>query len=264
MAVLCILLYTIVVSRTQSTTKVIFGGTEGAFIRSGSVYYQNIDLADEPVEEPEDDIWPKIDITEPQYRMVNDQRNFLLLSSFTPELAKMSVGYENYFSIEHITELENMLSAIKEAGFTVSVPSAYVAYSYQAYRFNGLASGIAEGMGVYDYTVPEYQEAVEKAKKTVMFPGSSEHQLGLAVDIFDSRSVQYNTEYQNKEFYDWLNEHCAEYGFIQRFPSRKYLLTGWDEPWHYRYVGVEAATFIMEQEICYEEFYAHYVPEFRY
>ena len=45
---------------------------------------------------------------------------------------------------------------------------------------------------------------------------------------------------------------------------RKLLLTGWDEPWHYRYVGVEAATFIMEQGICYEEFYKHYVPDFQY
>ena len=42
------------------------------------------------------------------------------------------------------------------------------------------------------------------------------------------------------------------------------LLTGWDEPWHYRYVGKEVATFIMEQGICYEEFYAHYFPDFQY
>ena len=57
---------------------------------------------------------------------------------------------------------------------------------------------------------------------------------------------------------------AAQYGFIKRYPTRKLLLTGWDEPWHYRYVGVEAATFIMQNNLCYEEFYSHYVPDFEY
>ncbi len=65
----------------------------------------------------------------------------------------------------------------------------------------------------------------------------------------------------NHDFYDWLDEHCAEYGFIKRYPTRKVLLTGWDEPWHYRYVGKEAAQFIMKNGICFEEFYAHYNRE---
>ena len=71
-------------------------------------------------------------------------------------------------------------------------------------------------------------------------------------------------ENMNQEFFKYLDSICAKYGFIKRYPTRKLLLTGWDEPWHYRYVGVEAATFIMEQGLCYEEFYAHYVPDFEY
>ena len=47
------------------------------------------------------------------------------------------------------------------------------------------------------------------------------------------------------------------------YPSKKCLRTGWDEPWHYRYVGVEVAKFIKENDICYEEFYKHYSPDFK-
>ena len=96
-------------------------------------------------------------------------------------------------------------------------------------------------------------------------PGSSEHQLGLAIDIWDR---QYNRtplyENMDQEFFEWLDAHCADYGFIKRYPTRKLLLTGWDEPWHYRYVGIDAAKFIMEKGICYEEFYKHYMPDFKY
>ena len=115
-----------------------------------------------------------------------------------------------------------------------------------------------------DYTDPIYQEAVEEAKLITAFPGSSEHQLGLAVDLLDKNYSRMVYREMNQEFFAWLDEHCAEYGFIKRYPTRKLLLTGWDEPWHYRYVGKEAATFIMEQGICYEEFYAHYFPDFQY
>ena len=84
------------------------------------------------------------------------------------------------------------------------------------------------------------------------------------MDILDRNRQRLVYSDMNQELYAWLDAHCAEYGFIKRYPTRKLLLTGWDEPWHYRYVGVEAATFIMEQGICYEEFYKHYFPEFEY
>ena len=109
--------------------------------------------------------------------------------------------------------------------------------------------------GITDYLDPSYQKAAEKAKKIVMYPGSSEHQLGLAVDIWDrqrNQTVPY--ENMNQEFYAWLDEHCAEYGFIKRYPTRKLLLTGWDEPWHYRYVGREYAEEIHRMCLTLEEY----------
>ncbi|MCI6973825.1 MAG: D-alanyl-D-alanine carboxypeptidase family protein, partial [Clostridiales bacterium] len=83
-------------------------------------------------------------------------------------------------------------------------------------------------------------------------------QTGLAVDIFDQKYSVYDYSKMNAEFYKWLDANCAEYGFIKRYPSDKVELTGWDQPWHYRYVGKEAAKFIMENDLCFEEFCAHY------
>ena len=108
------------------------------------------------------------------------------------------------------------------------------------------------------------QKAAEEARKIVMEAGTSEHQLGLAVDLMDKNYSRLVYEDMDQEMFAWLDAHCAEYGFIKRYPTRKLLLTGWDEPWHYRYVGVEAAKYIMEHGICYEEFYKHYMPDFKY
>ena len=84
------------------------------------------------------------------------------------------------------------------------------------------------------------------------------------MDILDRQRSRLVYENMDQEFFKYLDSICAQYGFIKRYPTRKLLLTGWDEPYHYRYVGVEAATFIMEHGICYEEFYAHYDPEFTF
>ena len=131
--------------------------------------------------------------------------------------------------------------------------------------YNAKSSSIAwDKYQVTDYLDPQYQKAAAEAKKYVMYPGSSEHQLGLAVDIMDRQYKSLIYENMDQELFAWLDEHCAEYGFIKRYPTRKLLLTGWDEPWHYRYVGVEAAKYIMEHGICYEEFYKHYMPDFKY
>jgi D-alanyl-D-alanine carboxypeptidase len=84
----------------------------------------------------------------------------------------------------------------------------------------------------------------------VAIPGTSEHQLGLGVDI--------NADGVNSagyEVYDWLEAHCWEYGFILRYPEDKTDITGIsNEPWHFRYVGQEAAEYIMSNGLCLEEY----------
>lgn len=105
---------------------------------------------------------------------------------------------------------------------------------------------------IRDYEAEGYPkaEAQKLAGQWVALPGTSEHQLGLAVDI------NADTEKSpSDEVYGWLAENGYRYGFIRRYPSDKTELTGViDEPWHYRYVGKEAAGEIHQQGICLEEY----------
>ena len=262
MAALCLVLYNIVLSRIQSKTDVIFGGADGAYVRSDSISFANEEEQATP--EPTVDIWPDIDITMSQYQITN--MDHLLTESFQPDVSQIPGTYM-LFETAALPHLVDLMNGLEEAGFSVYVGGAYRTYSYQKMLFDGKASQIAMGFDppVTDYLDPKYQEAVEEAKKITAYPGASEHQLGLAIDLMDKRYyTPYVYENMNQKFYEYLDSICANYGFIKRYPTRKLLLTGWDEPWHYRYVGVEAATFIMEQGICYEEFYAHYNPDFQY
>ena len=100
-----------------------------------------------------------------------------------------------------------------------------------------------------------YMEAYSLASQIVMVPGASEHQLGLAIDINCDTYTSLDEGFADTEAGKWLAAHCYEYGFILRYPLGKEYITGVEyEPWHFRYVGKEAATVISEQGICLEEF----------
>ncbi len=264
MAALVLMLRSIVISRIESRQDVYVGG---GFVRADSASFIDPAMYNTPV--PTEDIWPKIDITQSRYALVTDKDpNHILNSLFEPDCDQIQ-GTTEYFDKAALPELEAMLQDLRDHGFGIYVGSGYRTYSYQKRLFDGKASQIALEMGVpYDkemYLDERYKEAVEEAKTITAYPGSSEHQLGLAVDLFDKvyyKPLTYSN--MNKKFFDYLDSICADYGFIKRYPTRKLLLTGWDEPWHYRYVGTEAAKFIMEQGICYEEFYKHYLPDFEY
>lgn len=105
---------------------------------------------------------------------------------------------------------------------------------------------------LYDEKIIEYKnqgcsdsEAIEQAEQWVAIQGHSEHQIGLAVDI---NGATY-------DLYFWLQENCYKYGFIFCYPGNKTDITGTaEEVWHYRYVGVEAATEMYEEGLCLEEY----------
>lgn len=99
------------------------------------------------------------------------------------------------------------------------------------------------------------EEAEEQASVWVARPGASEHQTGLAVDIVDLSYQVLDQGQEDTPVQRWLMEHCWEYGFVLRYPTDKSGLTGIGyEPWHYRYVGLEAAQEIAEQGLCLEEY----------
>lgn len=146
-------------------------------------------------------------------------------------------------------DLDDMLSDCREAGLNPIVCSAYRTEATQTrlYR-NKVARVRASG-------VPEDRVEAEAAR-WVAKPGTSEHQTGLACDITDVyRDPKTIEECESTATYQWMSQHCQEYGFIVRFPDGKSDITGiMYEPWHFRYVGVEAATYIMENGLCFEEF----------
>ena len=281
MACLGLSLYTIVMARSDSVQeKVILGGYADVYAGVDKISYKDPNEVEAEADDGLD--WPDIDITLTQYSMVNADN--LLSSVYEPDLAIDENGKNvpiygtryQYFAAIAKPYLDKMLQDMEALGFTPYIASSYRTYSYQAQLYNTKAFGIFMEMGYtnrdYDEHGTEegtevynaYQLAAERAKKYTAAPGASEHQLGLAVDIWDRERQRVGTyTNMNEEFRNWLEEHSCEYGFIQRYPSKKLLRTGWDEPWHYRYVGVGVATFIKENDICFEEFYKHYNPEFK-
>lgn len=88
-------------------------------------------------------------------------------------------------------------------------------------------------------------------------PNHSEHQLGLAIDVSNNWSL--SEAFENTEQFDWLDKNAHKYGFIMRYPKDKIYMTGYDyEPWHYRYVGIEVATLIKNENITFEEYHVKY------
>ena len=114
-----------------------------------------------------------------------------------------------------------------------------------------------EQQQIYDESMAEYIEkgysesdAKTETERWVAIPGTSEHQLGLGVDINADGINSYGYE-----VYNWLAQNAYRYGFIYRYPENKVAITGIaNEPWHYRYVGVNAATEIYKRGICLEEY----------
>ena len=147
-----------------------------------------------------------------------------------------------------IDELMAMLEAAKKDGIDLMICSPYRDYNRQTVLFN-------RKIDYYMDKGYSYMEAYRIASITVTVPGASEHQIGLALDIVSNTYTSLDTGFGETDAGIWLKEHGYEYGFILRYPLGKEYITGIQyEPWHYRYVGKEAATAIMKQGITLEEF----------
>jgi D-alanyl-D-alanine carboxypeptidase len=146
--------------------------------------------------------------------------------------------------------LQEMMDAARAAGYQPLICSSFRTWDKQEQLFQ---------KKVQSYLDQGYAqaEAEEQAAFWVARPGTSEHQAGLAVDIVDTNYQILDEQQEKTAVQQWLMAHCAEYGFILRYPTDKNNITGVGyEPWHYRYVGVEAAKEIMEQGLCLEEYLA--------
>jgi LAS superfamily LD-carboxypeptidase LdcB len=111
----------------------------------------------------------------------------------------------------------------------------------------------------YSYQVDLYNRYVKKDGKAAADtysaqPGYSEHQTGLALDIYNGKTTY--TDFASTKEFTWMQDNAYKYGFILRFPENKEKLTGYEyESWHYRYVGKRIATYIHDHNLCFEEYY---------
>ena len=106
----------------------------------------------------------------------------------------------------------------------------------------------------------DLETAQKHAGESVAVPGTSEHELGLAVDIGTTTNPDVDESQLNEPAQQWLMEHCWEYGFVVRYPEDKSEITGIIfEPWHYRYVGLTASHVMRSENLCLEEYLEKYV-----
>lgn len=164
------------------------------------------------------------------------------LTSISDEYKIASVAYEDY--LEMIRDCTN-------AGHLPAVCSAYRSQEYQQGLFDRKVQRLLED------TAHRYTEAEARiiAAQSVAVPGTSEHQLGLALDIIDQRNWNLDESQAQMPTQKWLMENSWRYGWILRYPDEKSEITGIIyEPWHYRYVGREVAAEIHSLGLCLEEY----------
>ncbi len=195
----------------------------------GKSYYKNIKI-----------------ITEPDIYLVLVNKTYKLPRDYIPsnlELISTEFSNENkYLRTEAKEAFENLSRDAKALGYKITAVSTYRDYAYQEKLYN------------------EYieEKGLEYADNCSARPGHSEHQTGLAVDVEGSNN-DYD-EFENSKEFTWMKDNAYKYGFILRYPKGKEKITGFKyEPWHYRYVGVDTAKIMYEENIILEEYYDKYI-----
>lgn len=152
-----------------------------------------------------------------------------------------------------IEDLLLMMQAAKAEGMNLVVRSPYRTSDHQEDNFNDrIRSYMRQGLS--------YMEAYKTTSRVITVPGCSEHEVGLALDITSDSYIPLEQGFADTKEGKWLAEHCSEYGFVLRYPEGKEYITSIEyEPWHFRYVGREAAAVMKEENLCLEEFWDKYL-----
>ena len=175
------------------------------------------------------------------WNLILVNRNSYIPDDYKVELTELSNGEKVDSRI--YPELQEMFNDARAQGYGLFVREGYRTQEEQQQLLD-------EKIEAYENEGKSKSEAKKLAEQWVAIPGTSEHQLGIAVDINAD-----TTKSSNDDVYSWLAENAHTYGFIKRYPSNKTDITGViNEPWHYRYVGKEAASKIYSQGICLEEY----------
>ncbi len=184
--------------------------------------------------------------------LMNVNKFYALSETYTPENLKnidLTYAYDEEgknklidYAYDKFLEL---WQAANDQGFYLMVTSSYRDYESQK--------------EIYDYRVSTWGE--RKADETAARPGHSEHQTGLVIDM-TSKTEPLADSFTDSKAYKWLKENAYKYGFIERYPEGKTYLTGYNpESWHWRYVGLEAAKTMHDEDITFDEYYAFYIEK---
>ena len=184
-----------------------------------------------------------------QTRLVNGSHP--LPEDFSVETVSVEHYDDRLFDARAVGHLNDMMKGAADAGLPLYLVSTYRSVKRQTALFN-------RKVNYYLDQGCDAETARREAAKWVAAPGTSEHNLGLAADLVSAKWYSSHDdlteEFEQTPEFEWLAAHCAEYGFILRYPKGKTEVTGVSyEPWHYRYVGVEAAKHLTENGLCLEE-----------
>ena len=197
-----------------------------------AVLQVNMDLDRPPYEDLQE-------VEEPDSTTVLVNKYHILPDSYVPQTEVLGKAYgTGSLRPEAAQAFRAMADEARKDGVSLHSVSAYRSYAAQR--------------SLYSRYLTQYKRAVVDTFSAR--PGHSEHQTGLALDI---NTASTRAHFENTRAYAWLQAHCAQYGFLLRYPQGKEHITGYRfEPWHYRYVGVEIASACMEQGLAYEEYLA--------
>ncbi len=249
-------------TRRQKKRTWVFAGVIstllGAGVLIGRVYAQSL----EPAEAAAEAAIP--DVLETEEKVLEETKekaeehlpedwNLILVNKTHPipedyQVELKSIGSGHQIDARAYDDFKAMIQASQNDGVTIYVTSSYRDLNKQIALYEKKTdSYLQQGYSLED--------ALSKAGQVVAVPGTSEHHLGLALDMVSSEYRRLDEKQEQTKGFQWLKEHSWEYGFILRYPNGSTDITGIIyEPWHFRYVGLEAAKEIYESGVTLEEY----------
>ena len=181
---------------------------------------------------------PEIDAESWEFILANETHS---IGEYAPPEMETLEGQK--FDSRIVQAMKDMVADTRAQGLSVYLSSGYRSYADQQYLYNRKKAQYP----------PDGKDS--NGRWIVLPPGTSEHQTGLCCDITDRYYESKDRSLASTAMYQYMSAHCQDFGFIVRYPADKEEVTMvMYEPWHFRYVGVEAATYIMENGLCLEEF----------
>ena len=205
--------------------------------------------------------------------IVNTNRNNdYYTNTIKSDISKKELMLVNkYYYLDESYEPENLVTISQnyswgEKGSQKATEETYEAFldMWEEANNNGYYFMVSSSYRTYkkqDLVYKDYEDSfgTEYADSIAARPGFSEHQTGYTLDIFEKNNSSQKT-FHESEAYNWLKNNAHKFGFILRYPEDKEDITGYDfESWHYRYVGINVATYIYNNQITFDEYYAYFI-----